>query len=164
MSNDPEQSPKSKVGSEMVRVLEKMLAADDNITARAVARQLGSIRHASSITRHHERSELLARYQATQKERRNWLERLPKHSKVKTAAEMAKKDERISELERQVEVLRASHVAMIRAVGELGGMPKFLRFSEAHRDFRKELEKAGVTLRAEVRQVKARSTDGGDPE
>jgi hypothetical protein len=66
----------------MVRILQHMLESDETITARGVARRHPSVQHASSITRHENRSELLARYQAMQNERRAWLKRLPKHSQT----------------------------------------------------------------------------------
>jgi hypothetical protein len=136
--------------AEMVHILQEMLEADETITARGVTRRHPSIQHASSITRHGKRSDLLARYQAIQTERRAWLARLPKHSRVETAAQLADKDIRISELERQLEILRASHLAMMRAVGELGGVSKWLRFFEDYRGAREELKKLGLLPNAEL--------------
>lgn len=66
---------------------------------------------------------------------------MAKRSKEKVAADLTSKDQRIAELERQVDILRASHLAMIRAVGELGGMRIWLRFFESHKSIRDELHK-----------------------
>ncbi len=139
--------------SEMVRILDELLEADENITARAVTRKHSSIKHASTITRHAGRSELLAHYQARQREFRAWLKRLPKRSSVKIASEMSQKDVRIAELERQIEVLRVSHVAMIRAVGELGGVSKWLKLFESCQDTKETLKRIGAMPAAQVVEI-----------
>lgn len=139
--------------AEMVRILKEMLESDETITARAAARKHPSIQHASSITRHEARSLLLDQYQAMQNERRAWLQRLPKYSRAKAASEMADKDRHIAELQKQVEFLRISHVAMIRAVGELGGMSKWLRFFESYREIRDELKKLAALPVSEVKMI-----------
>ncbi len=136
---------------DMVRILQEMLETDVTMTARGVARKHPFIQHASSITRHQNRRDLLARYQAMQNERRAWLKRLPKYSRAQTASQLADKDLRIAELERQVEILRVSHLAMIRAVGELGGVSKWLRLFEDYSDVREELKKLGLLPNAAVR-------------
>jgi hypothetical protein len=118
-TDSPEQARQGS-DPDMVRVLDDMLAANENITARAVAKKHPSISHASSITRHAVRSELLRRYQSRQREFRTWAVRLPKLSRARVAVQMAEKDRRITDLEHQIDILRGSHVAMIRAVGELG--------------------------------------------
>jgi hypothetical protein len=52
-----------------------------------------------------------------------------------------------------VEILKASHLAMIRAVGALGGMAMWLRFFETHPDLREELKKMSVLAQAEVAEI-----------
>lgn len=137
-----EQHPIKVIDKEMVRVLEYLLECDENITARAVARHHAEIRHASSITRNESRVALLTEYQYRQQELRNYLRRNSKHSQERVADDMAKKDQKIFELEQQVEILTASHVAMIRVVGELGGMAKWLKFFEHYKKTRDSLLKA----------------------
>jgi hypothetical protein len=66
---------------------------------------------------------------------------------------MADKDRHIAELQKQVEFLRISHVAMIRAVGELGGMSKWLRFFESYREIRDELKKLTPLPVSEVKMI-----------
>ncbi|MBI4996677.1 MAG: hypothetical protein HZC22_07215 [Rhodocyclales bacterium] len=134
--NAPSQGDES-----LIKVLDDLLDRDEDITARAVARLHPSIGHASTITRNPYRADLLAQYQAKQREVRSHIGRMAKRSKEKVAADLASKDIRIAELERQVDILRASHLAMIRAVGELGGMRIWLRFFEDHRSIRDELHK-----------------------
>jgi hypothetical protein len=144
---------------DMVRILQEMLETDVTMTARGVAKKHPFIQHASSITRHQNRSDLLARYQAMQNERRAWLKRLPKYSRAQTASQLADKDLRIAELERQIEILRVSHLAMIRAVGELGGTSRWLRFFEDYRDVGEELKKLGLLPDAEIMVI---STSKGE--
>ena len=138
---------------EMERILEEMLEADETITARALARKHPAIKHASSVTRSHVRSDLMARYLERQKERREWLERASKRSPNQLAAQLSHKDSRIAELERQVEILRASHLAMIKTVGELGGISKLLKLYEGYREVRSELDRLGLLPRCEVRTM-----------
>lgn len=46
---------------------------------------------------------------------------------------------RIAELEATVQLLTASHLAILRAVGELGGFSKWAKFYEQYRDARDKL-------------------------
>jgi len=62
--------------NEMRQILETLLADDEDITARAVARLHPSINAASSITRSEPRSKLLAEYQQRQAEYRRWRARV----------------------------------------------------------------------------------------
>lgn len=134
----------------MEDILCGMLEADEDITARGVIRHHPSLSAASSITRNPARAEMLAKYQARQLEFRGWRSRLAKRSKDSTAMSMAEKDFRISELERQVEILTASHVAMLRVVGELGGYSKWAKFFETYKDIRNDLVKMGAMPTAKV--------------
>jgi hypothetical protein len=150
---------------ELVDVLEEMLAVNETITARAVARKHPSVRHASSITRHPVRSELLRQYQVRQEQFRRWADKLPKISRSSVAARLAEKDQRIADLERQVEILRASHVAMIRLAGELGGMRKWLQFFESSRDALAELKRiAALPERSAQGPIPMRNRQHGKPE
>jgi hypothetical protein len=149
---DPNENVADATDPEMERILSEMLELDETITARSVARKHPAIKHASSITRIPVRSDLLARYQERQKQFREWQHRMPKRSRDQVAAQLAQKDSRIAELERQVEILRVSHLAMIRAVGELGGISKLLKLYEGYRDVRNELNRLGVLPQGEVKQ------------
>lgn len=134
----------------MREILETLLADDEDITARAVARLHPSIKAASSITRSDSRSRLLAEYQQRQSEYRRWRGRVAKRSGADTAASLADKDIRIAELEATVQLLTASHLAMLRAVGELGGFSKWARFYEQYRDVRDKLAELGAIPAATV--------------
>ncbi|SEK08850.1 hypothetical protein [Paraburkholderia diazotrophica] len=153
-----ESSETTASGDEPMReILETLLANDEDITARAVARLHPSINAASSITRNGSRSKLLAEYQQRQTEYRRWRGRVAKRSGTDTAASLADKDIRIAELEATVQLLTASHLAMLRAVGELGGFSKWARFYEQYRDARDKLAELGAIPEATVSPMPADS-------
>jgi hypothetical protein len=142
---------------QMREILETLLADDEDITARAVARLHPSLNAASSITRSESRSKLLAEYQQRQAEYRSWRGRVARRSGVDTAKSLADKDIRITELEASVQLLTASHLAMLRAVGELGGFSKWARFYEQYRDARDKLAEFGAIPEAAVSPMPAQS-------
>ena len=131
--------------STMRDILEMLLEQDDNITARAVARLHPTIRSASSITRSEARSALLSEYQRRQNEYRRWRGRVAKQSGVQIAATIADKDIKIADLESQVALLTASHLAMLRVVGELGGFGKWAALYGQYREVRQQMDRLGAT-------------------
>jgi hypothetical protein len=151
-STDLQEKRSNDADPEMERILQRMLEEDETITARAVARRHPAIKHASSITRIPYRLDLLARYQERQKQFREWNRRAPKRSRDQLAAQLAQKDSQIAELERQIEILRVSHLAMIRTVGEMGGITKLLKLYEGYREVRNELDRLGVLPHGVVKQ------------
>ncbi|HVI60291.1 MAG TPA: hypothetical protein VM619_15655 [Luteimonas sp.] len=156
MDNDSLEQPTSDSDPEMRRVLDDLLSRDEDITARAVARLHPRINAASSITRSAERSHMLAQYQERQAEFRRWRGRPGKLSGVAAANALAERDVRIAELESQVALLTASHVAMIRAVGELGGFSKWAQFYESYRSSRDQLAQLRALPEAEVKPISPR--------
>ncbi len=76
--------------------------------------------------------------------------RVAKPSGANTAASSADKDIRIAELEATVQLLTASYLAMLRAVGELEGFSKWARFYDEYRDAREELIGLGAVPTATV--------------
>jgi len=81
---------------------------------------------------------------------RAWRDRLSRRSGADIATSLADKDVRISILERQVEILIASHLALLRAVGEIGGFKAWSRFYEDFRKTRDELVTLGAIPSATV--------------
>ncbi|NHZ32878.1 hypothetical protein [Massilia rubra] len=134
----PEQDAK------MRGILETLLTNDQDITARAVARLHPSIKAASSITRSESRAALLADFQKRQHEYRAWRGRIGKQSAADTATALAKKDQRIAELESYVQILTTSHVALLRAVGAMGGFSRWAQFFEKYQDVRRKLSDLGA--------------------
>ncbi|MHC9085969.1 hypothetical protein ACYX7E_13195 [Luteimonas sp. RIT-PG2_3] len=156
MDNDSFEQPAFDSDREMRRVLEDLLSRDEDITARAVARLHPRINAASSITRSAERSHMLAQYQERQAEFRRWRGRTGKLSGAAAASALADRDVRIAELESRVALLTASHVAMIRAVGELGGFSKWAQFYELFRDSRDQLAQLGALPEAAIESLPPR--------
>lgn len=140
----------------MKQILEAMLEADEDITARGVIRRHTGLNAASSITRSEERSKMLAEYQTRQEEFRGWRGRLAKRSKESAAMSMAEKDIQIAELQRRIELLTASHVAMLRAVGELGGFGKWTKFFDSYQHIRDELWRMAAMPDAKVLPIEKR--------
>lgn len=156
MDNDSLQQATHDCDPEMRRVLEDLLSRDEDITARAVARLHPQIKAASSITRSKERTRMLAQYQERQAEFRRWRGRPGKLSGDAAASALADRDVRIAELESQVALLTASHVAMIRAVGELGGFSKWAQFYESYSGSRDQLAQLGALPEATVESLPQR--------
>jgi hypothetical protein len=125
-------------------ILDFLLANDHDISARAVARLHSKIKAASSFTRSEARSALLADYKKRQHEYRLWRVRAGKQSVADTATALAKSTQRISELESNVQILVASHLALLRTVGELGGFKKWMQFFDAYKNIRNKIVDLGA--------------------
>lgn len=169
--NDPSAPPTGSpatensmnVVTEMESILQEMLDCNEDITARGVIRRHSTLKAASSITRSPERAATLTYYQQKQEEFRGWKKRLARTSKDNTAMEIAEKDLRIAELESQVELLTASHVAMIRAVGELGGFSKWARFFEGYQSVLNKLAQIGALPENPVIEITTNDRQASDP-
>lgn len=129
---------------ELTKILEDLLSEDQDITARAVARRHSTLKSASTITRHTERRELVMKFQERQRELRLWKGRLSKTSKEGVASKLATQEARIEELEKLVGTLTTGHLALIAAVGQVGGMGKLAKFYENFREIRNCLYDAGA--------------------
>lgn len=158
MDNDTVDQPTPEQDPEMRLVLDGLLDRDEDITARAVARLHPRINAASSITRSKDRLRLMAQYQERQAEFRRWRGRPSKLSGVAAAGALADRDIRIAELESQVALLTASHVAMIRAVGELGGFSKWAQFYDSYRASRDQLAQLGALSEVRVESLPSRKS------
>lgn len=128
----------------MLRILESLLERDVDITARAVARLHPSLKAASSITRSESRSTLVAQYRQRQNEFRRWRGRAGKRSGNQNAAALLDKQSRIDQMQAMVALLTASHVALLRSLGELGGFAKWAAFYERFREARDVLQETGA--------------------
>lgn len=124
------ESTENSIDEALKAVLGDMLARDDDITARAAARLHPTLKAASSITRSNSRSALLAQYQRQQEQYRQWSTRAGKRSTVHLVADLAARESRIADLEEHISLLTASHIALIREAGELGGFRKWLELFE----------------------------------
>jgi hypothetical protein len=134
----------ANVDESMLRILESLLERDVDITARAVARLHPSLKAASSITRSESRRTLVAQYRHRQNEFRRWRGRVEKRTVDQNAAALVDKQSRIDQTETMVALLTASHVALLRSLGELGGFAKWAAFYERFREARDALQKIGA--------------------
>jgi hypothetical protein len=112
---------------------EQMLEGDETVTARSLARQAG-LRAASSITRDAPRRALLGEFQGQQERRRAWVQRAKKESTDKLQQALAARDDQVGALTRKVQLLTASHKAILLAVDEVGGTKAWLRFFASYSD------------------------------
>jgi hypothetical protein len=134
----------ANVDESMLRILESLLERDVDITARAVARLHPALKAASSITRSESRRTLVAQYRLRQNEFRRWRGRVEKRTVDQNAAALVDKQSRIDQTETMVALLTASHVALLRSLGELGGFAKWAAFYERFREARDALQKIGA--------------------
>jgi len=111
---------------------EQMLEGDETVTARSLARRAG-LRAASSITRDAARRALLGEFQGQQERRRAWVERAKKASTAKLHQTLAAREEQVAALTRRVQLLTASHKAILLAVDEMGGTKAWARFFTKYR-------------------------------
>lgn len=118
-------------------VLDEMLASATKITARSVSRRLEV--SASTITRSSVRRDLLNRYQLEQKRLNAIVAQTDPLSRERLIQQIAAKDAKIAELERLVQILTASHKAMLIAVGEQGGTAAWQRFFADYERIREDL-------------------------
>lgn len=146
---------------QFIDLLGAMLGDDETITARAVARRLEGVDHASSITRDPWRKARIEEWQARQAEMRRLIERVNKSSKTNLAAAMERKDARILELEERVALLIASHRAMIRAIGE-GGVAGWLKFFADHHHLLDSLRDLGAIPPTPVALLPVGGPEGED--
>ncbi|HLO75269.1 MAG TPA: hypothetical protein VK196_02285 [Magnetospirillum sp.] len=145
-----------------IAILDVMLQDNETITARAVARRLEGVDHASSITRDPWRNARLAEWQSRQTELRRIIERTDKCSKSNLAAALERKDARIRELEERVALLTASHRAMIHAIGEMGGMRAWSRFFDDYGAALERLRDLGAMPTATISPFPAHVDDKAD--
>ena len=131
-------------GASMLHILESLLERDVDITARAVARLHPSLKAASSITRSESRSTLVGQYRHRQNEFRRWRGRVGQRAGDQNVAALVDKQSRIEQMETMVALLTASHVALLRSLGELGGFAKWAAFYERFREARDALQKIGA--------------------
>ncbi|BEV15524.1 hypothetical protein HBDW_23120 [Herbaspirillum sp. DW155] len=117
-----------KDNRELLQVLQMLLDADIDITAREVARRHGTLSSASTITRHPGRRELVEDFQTKQQDMREWQKRLRKRSKGQTAELVSTQEAKIVQLDQSVRVLIAGHLSLIAAVAQVGGMGKLAKF------------------------------------
>lgn len=134
----------------LLTTLQEMLDDNETVTARGVVRRMAGVEAASSLTRDPWRSGIVAEFRAEQERVRRQVERTDKSSPTQVAAALAREKERNAVLERQVAILTASHLALIKAVGELGGLRAWARFFDGYDAAGQELRTLGAMPEGEV--------------
>ena len=117
--------------------LAELLDENIDITAASLAYRLGAQR--STVTRSEERLKAVREAATEQKRLRNIVAD-NKSSAETLIAKLARREAAIVALQRRVEILTASHRAMLMAVGEVGGIAAWRKFFSNWDGVRKELE------------------------
>lgn len=134
----------------IARILDDMLDAGVEVSARELARRHPTIKSASSFTRIAERRAILDRYRLDQQRIQRVASNSSKQSRSSLANQLAEKELKIEDLQRQVDLLQASHVAMLRALGEMGGFGVWAKFFEESEPLRRKLQQMGALPQADV--------------
>ncbi len=100
------------------------------------------------------RAALVDQAQKEQLRLRELIGKADKSSKARLVSQIADRDREIEILRRRVEVLTASHKAMLIAVLEHGGMAGYRRFFEKYNGIRRELEALGAVVSADIVELK----------
>lgn len=129
---------------ELNALLAAMLDRDEDITARALSRLHSCVNNATDYTRHPERRALLEAAQAKQQELRKFVGNVKRTGTKIAAAKLQVGEARIHELEANEAARIASHLAMIRAMAELGGTAKLLTFYKSYAGIRDRLHRQGA--------------------
>lgn len=125
--------------TQLIAILESLLAENINISAREVAKRHPEVASASTITRDPARRELLESYQLRQLELQKWQNRLAKGNKAEVATQMERQQSRIEQLERNEEILLRGHVSLIAVMAELGGTTKLAQYYAHFSELRNSL-------------------------
>ncbi|WP_071872331.1 hypothetical protein [Atopomonas hussainii] len=138
-------------------ILKKMLDGNITISARSITRLNDSpFKHASDLTRNPDRRSLVEAYQARQQELRALIEKTDKSSRTNLQARVARLEKENELLKEELELLVASHKAMLLAVGEMGGMAAWRRFFPTWEETRKQLGQLRALPAAEVTELSGR--------
>ena len=132
-------------------ILQALLSTNEDITARCVSRKMSVA--PTTITRVPARMALVERYREDQNRLRRIAASADKGSKENLIKKLAERDRQIEHLERKVQVLTASHRAMLLAIGEAGGLAAWHRFFEKYETIRSELQIMNAVPAAEIRQL-----------
>lgn len=135
-------------------ILEKMIVADEDVTARNVARaSAGDFKHASDITRQPDRRALLAEAQSRQASLRKAAAKLGKSSPVDLAARLEAAQREIAQLKAEKTLLISAVRAAILSIGRLGGMRAWREYFPAYSEAFEELRRLDALPPADVTDI-----------
>ena len=118
----------ANVDREFVLTLQTMLDTNECITVRAAVRHMKSCSQASTITRDPWRRGEVEAFQAEQKRLREMSGRWEKTSRGDLGVRAEVDQAKLEALGSENEILRAGLVALLRSVGEEGGLQRWRRF------------------------------------
>jgi IS30 family transposase len=133
--------------AELTAAISSFLEDDTHISARSLADHIGVA--PSTITRNVKRAEQVEAGKREQDRLRRLIAKADKSSKPALMARVAARDRKIADLEYKVQILTASHRAMLMALGVEGGIPRWKKFFEKYTAIVDELRELGA-LPAEV--------------
>lgn len=142
-NDDPFKGPDEKIGA----ACRSLIREDEKITIRSIARELG-VAH-TTLSRNKEKKIQIEKCAAMQETARI-IETKQRRQRQDDYVDLAKANQRIAVLERQVSLLTASHKAMILAVGEIGGMSGWKRFFPHYAEIEAKLRELGAMPSADV--------------
>lgn len=128
-----------------------MLERGDRISARGALKHLQDVRSPSSLTRDPVRRAMVEEFRQRQAEGLAWTRRARKEPVARLDALLAERDRTIAELQHQVQLLVASHRALVHAVGELGGLPAWKKAFEQYEHCLDDLTRLNASERVERR-------------
>ena len=132
-------------------LLEDMLLADEDITARALVRRSGGIfKNATDITRIQRRRALVEEYAGRQSRIREAIEHSSKRSRRDLERQVANMHAEIERLNGTIDLLVASHRAMYMTVERMGGFTVWRNFFDGYQAAIESLEAVGAVPKAEV--------------
>lgn len=134
-------------------VLTEMLRTNEDITARGVVRHVTGLGAASSITRDPARRKLVEDFRVRQDAIRRHQKGLEKEVRGHAAELLARKDREIALLKHQVDILAASHRALMKATGERGVIAGWQRTFEGYKTIVDELRELGAIPTADIRHL-----------
>ena len=157
----PRNSPQARlVDQALTPALRDMLDDNETITVRALVRRLGTVGHASTITRDPWRMARVAEWQAEQARIHSQIERSDKTSRTNLANQLEIQRARVSELEAERNLMCGAMLAMVQAVGEMGGMRAWQRFFDQHSEALQQLQTMGALPSAAVLPIHAAPLNG----
>lgn len=138
------------VDNGLVASLREMLDDNETITVRALVRRMGTVGHASTVTRDKWRMARVAEWQAEQTRVRCQIERSDKTSRTNLATQLELQRARVADLEAERNLMCGAMLAMIHAVAEMGGLKIWHLFFERNTAALEQLRRMGALPSADV--------------
>ncbi|RDI57232.1 HTH domain-containing protein [Microvirga subterranea] len=153
-------SKNHSVDEQLPYIIKELLLSNENVTARAIAKRIGC--STSTITRNKDRTKKVSDGAVRQTQFRLHLEAASKQSMADLARKLEATEHQLAERKRQVQILLASHKAMLLAIGEAGGVAGWARFFSQYQSIRDELGRLGAIPESSIIQFRIDSNVARD--